>query len=169
MNAQNDLLYIQNLSPMAWVSEILREWGILSWHIVGFDIEKSEISKRQLYTDRTTIEIMPHHYINLPKEWLRRNTVYDCFIGAEKNPRFRFRIGNNEKIESISPNKITKQSRDEHFVHQDEAEQPIKTKWAIYQPKQIHIRESEQQTIGNREGIMHWVKKVVEKLPSRKK
>ena len=168
MNARNNPSLDEALYWIGAVSEILWEGGILSNYITWYNDLTAKVSERQVFDGMLSIELSPLSSVNIPDIWIQRNKVYDCFIGAEKNPRFRFRIGNNEKVKQISSKKTQSTPHDEHIVHHDEAEN-LERKRAVHLPRQIHIRVSGVQTIWKREGMMHWVRSVVSKLPTKKK
>ena len=168
MDTINKTSKTETLYWIGGIREILWEGGILSKHIIWFDESIVKVSERQVFAHKTSIELSNMSSVHIPSVWIQRNIVYDCFIGSEKVPRFRFRIGNNEKVRKTSPRQLKTVEQDEHIVHRDEAEHPTQ-KGAIHLPRQIHIRISDIQTIGRREGIIHWVKAVVAKIPSHKK
>ena len=156
------------LLPVTAMLAIFGADGVLAPYIVWFDSKNFKISSRQIFSNKITLELWTTSMVTFPKEWIRQGIVYDCFFGAEKTPRYRFRIGTNKKALPVTKN-LTTVNTDEHAAHQKIVDQRDQNPLVKFQPKMLHIVESTVDTLGKREKIISTVKRIARSMPSRTK
>ncbi len=100
--------YLKTVTGLFWP-----KW-ILSWYIVGLDINPLVISMEKLADSSVSIHVSPFHTVNLPEIWIQRNTEYDCFLWSEKKLMLKFKVNSEGKISlfawnihMVRPNLIT--------------------------------------------------------------
>lgn len=160
----------ENFSIKSAFDRLLGSEGILTPYIQWFEGMAPKISDRLQSEDRKTvyIELSPSHFIQLPSNWIEDGVVYECKIGWESEPRFRFRLGKNRKLHKLKTNKNPRQT-DEHMdehIDTDQVDQ-VGSKGAYYKPRSIIISIADQQTIGKRERVMDNVKRIAVKLTKK--
>lgn len=169
MNALNKQLNRDLSSPVGSIIVLLAEWWVLNKYILWFDLSRIKESTRQPYEDRIMIELTPLHHITVPKNEIKSGIVYDCYVGGETIPRFRFRLWNKQKLTQSKSKSITP---DDHSNNVDDVttnDLPHRKWWIVHMPNIVHIKESPDQTIWKREKIMESVRAMVKKMPNRKK
>lgn len=154
--------------PITAMMDIFGADGVLAPYIVWFDSNDFKLSSRQIFSNKITLELWATSMVTFPKQWIRQDIVYDCFFGAEKTPRYRFRIGANKKALPVTKN-LTTVGTDEHATHQKIVDQRDQNPLVKFQPKMLHIVESTVDTLGKREKIISTVKRIARKIPSRTK